>query len=96
MTRSDEIAFMSAAETARAVRAKAVSPREVVEAYLARIERLDGRLRAYITVTADAALATARSAERALRAGEALGPLFGVPIAVKDQFWTGGGRKGGV
>jgi len=90
MIPSDEIAFLSAAETARAVRARTLSPSEVVEACLARIERLDGRLRAYITVTADAARDAARSAERALAAGETPGPLFGVPMAVKDQFWTRG------
>src|SRR5688500_15638544 len=87
---TDDIAFLSAVETARAIRAKRISPVEAVQAYLARIDRLNPKLNAYITVTADAALATARRAERTLQDGSPVGPLFGVPIAVKDQFWTRG------
>lgn len=87
---SDDIAFLSAAETARLIRTKQVSPVEVVRAYLDRIERIDATLRAYITVTADRALDAAREAERTLIAGNEVGPLFGVPVAVKDQFWTRG------
>ena len=88
--RDDEIAFLSAIDIARAIRTRDVSPVEVTRAYLERIERLDPILRAYITVTADAALAAARVAERALESGDEVGPLFGVPVAVKDQFWTRG------
>jgi aspartyl-tRNA(Asn)/glutamyl-tRNA(Gln) amidotransferase subunit A len=62
----------------------------VVEASLARIGRLNPSLRAYITVTAEAALSKAREAERKLQTGNASGPLFGVPVAIKDQFWTRG------
>jgi aspartyl-tRNA(Asn)/glutamyl-tRNA(Gln) amidotransferase subunit A len=62
----------------------------VVRAYLERIERLDGRLRAYIAVTADDALDAARRAEAAVQAGGALGSLHGVPFAVKDQFDVSG------
>src|SRR5919109_3437309 len=86
----DELAFLSAAETAAAIATKQVSPVDVVQAYLTRIERLDGQLRAYITVLCDEALAAARQAEQAVHRGEALPPLFGVPVAVKDQFWTRG------
>src|SRR5688572_18017547 len=89
-TMHDELAFLSAADTARLIRGGEVSPVEVVQAYLARIERLDPTLRAYITVTAEGALAAAREAERAQKARAAIGPLFGVPVAVKDQFWTRG------
>jgi len=85
-----EIPWWSAAETARAIQAKHVSPVEVVQAYLDRIARLDGQLHAYITALGEAALATARQAEQAVQRGEAGGPLFGVPVAVKDQFWTRG------
>jgi aspartyl-tRNA(Asn)/glutamyl-tRNA(Gln) amidotransferase subunit A len=84
----DDLAFLSAAETAEAIATKQVSPVDVVQAYLARIERLDGHLHAYITVLRDQALASARQAEQALRRGDELPPLFGVPVAVKDQFWT--------
>ena len=86
----DDLAFLSAAETAQAIATKQVSPVDVVQAYLARIERLDGHLHAYITVLRDDALAAARQAEQALQRGGVLPPLFGVPMAVKDQFWTKG------
>jgi aspartyl-tRNA(Asn)/glutamyl-tRNA(Gln) amidotransferase subunit A len=86
----DDLAFLSAAETAEAIATKQASPVDVVQAYLGRIERLDGHLHAYITVLRDQALASARQAEQALRRGDELPPLFGVPVAVKDQFWTKG------
>jgi aspartyl-tRNA(Asn)/glutamyl-tRNA(Gln) amidotransferase subunit A len=87
---NSDIAFLSAAETAHAIRTKQVSPVEVVQAYLARIERLDTTLHAYITVLQDTALSAARRAEQQLMSGAEVGPLFGVPVAVKDQFWTKG------
>ena len=87
---SQDIVFWSAAETAVAVRSKQVSPVEVVQAYLDLIDRLDSKLKAYITVCADEALAAARALENAVSRGEASGALLGVPIAVKDQFWTKG------
>lgn len=86
----ENIAMLSAAETAAAIKAGRVSPVEVVRAYLERIDRLDSRLAAYITVCRDEALDAAARAERALAQGGELGPLFGVPVAVKDQFWTKG------
>jgi aspartyl-tRNA(Asn)/glutamyl-tRNA(Gln) amidotransferase subunit A len=67
---------------------KAVSPVEVVRAHLDRIERLDGTLRAYITVCGEGALEAGRVAEARLVAGEAVGPLHGVPIALKDLVDT--------
>jgi aspartyl-tRNA(Asn)/glutamyl-tRNA(Gln) amidotransferase subunit A len=85
-----DIPFLSAAETAEAIKTKQVSPVEVVQAYLARIDRLDAQLHAYITVLREEALATARQAEQTLMRGDDSGPLFGVPVAVKDQFWTRG------
>ncbi len=85
-----EIPFWSAAETSRAIKAKQVSPTEVVEAYLHRIGRLDSTLHAYITICREEALAAARQAEEAVDRGETDGPLFGVPMGVKDQFWTKG------
>ncbi len=87
---SQDIAFMSAIELAEAVKSKQVSPVELVQSYLERIDRLDPGLHAYITVCREEALATARQAEQDLARGGDLGPMFGVPIAVKDQFWTKG------
>ena len=70
--------------------AKEVSPVEATEAYLERIESLDGKLRAYITVTADAALESAKLAEKEIAQGNHRGPMHGVPVAVKDQIHTKG------
>ena len=59
---------------------------EATEAYLDRIDQVDGKLNSYITVTRDEALQAARRAERTVASGNHLGPLHGVPFAVKDQF----------
>ncbi|MFE1751713.1 amidase [Streptomyces anandii] len=75
---------LSAAEIAAAVREKRATPREVVAEHLARIERLDGRIGAFRTVRAEAALAEAD--EVAARADLAELPLAGVPVAVKDNL----------
>ena len=89
---SDDVVYLSAARQAVLIRERKLSPVEAVRAYLERIDRLDGRLRAYITVTREAALDAARRAEEAVMAGGALGPLHGVTFAVKDQFDTRGVR----
>jgi aspartyl-tRNA(Asn)/glutamyl-tRNA(Gln) amidotransferase subunit A len=88
----NDIVFVSMAELARLIRAREVSPVEVVQAHLDRIASLDGTLRAYITVMSDSALAAARAAEAALTAGEAPGPLHGVPVGLKDLYCTKGIR----
>ena len=87
---SAELVYGSAAETATAIRTKQVSPVDVVQAYLDRIERLDGTLHAYITVLQERVLDAARQAEQQIMRGDATGPMFGVPMAVKDQFQTKG------
>src|SRR5205807_2276043 len=87
-----DLAFLSARQIAALVRERKVSPVEITRVYLERIERLDSRLRAYITVVPDKALETARGAETAVMRGQPLGPLHGVPYAVKDQFDTAGVR----
>jgi aspartyl-tRNA(Asn)/glutamyl-tRNA(Gln) amidotransferase subunit A len=88
----DDRVHLSAVRQAELIRTKQASPVELVQAYLHRIERLDPRLRAYITVTREAALAAARRAEDAVVHGAPLGPLHGVTFAVKDQFATRGVR----
>ena len=85
-----EIAFLSATETARAIKAKELSPVDAVQAYLERIDRLDSRLAAYITVIREEALGNAQLLSDRIQRGEDPGPLAGVPIAVKDQYWTKG------
>jgi aspartyl-tRNA(Asn)/glutamyl-tRNA(Gln) amidotransferase subunit A len=88
----DDVLFLGAARQAALVRAGQLSPVELTGAYLDRIERLDDRLRAYITVCREPALAAARRAEAAVTRGAPLGPLHGIPFAVKDQFDTRGVR----
>ena len=91
-TVNGDLVFLSATQQAALVRDKQLSPVELVSAYLDRIDRLDGRLRAYITVCREAALAAARRAEDAVSRGASLGVLHGIPFAVKDQFATRGVR----
>ncbi|SVE50482.1 uncharacterized protein METZ01_LOCUS503336, partial [marine metagenome] len=79
-------------EAAQLVRAGQLSPVELTKACLERIERVDPALNAFITVTADAALAEARAAESELAQGRWRGPLHGIPIAFKDLVDTEGVR----
>lgn len=79
-----DLCEVSAAELARRVRAGDLSPVDVVDAHLARIDDLDDGINAYVTVLADEARDRAREIERAIERGEDPGPLAGVPIAVKD------------
>jgi aspartyl-tRNA(Asn)/glutamyl-tRNA(Gln) amidotransferase subunit A len=71
-------------ELASAIRARRLSPVELVETCLARIERLDRRLRAFITVDGERARAVARAREAEAAAGRIRGPLHGIPLAYKD------------
>ncbi len=91
----EEIPFLSASLLSRLIAAKEVSPVEVTEAYLDRIAALDSKLNSYITVTGEQALESARDAERTIASGGYLGPMHGIPVAVKDQFNTAGVRTTG-
>ena len=84
----DDLCFHSLAELASLMRARTVSPVEVAEAHLARIERLNPTLNAFVTIMAAEARAAAHRAEAELKAGRWRGPLHGVPIGVKDIFDT--------
>ena len=81
---------MSGTEQAALIRSKAASPVEVTEAILTRIHQLEPQLHAFCTLTEDAARADARAAEMAVMRGDALGPLHGVPISIKDLICTKG------
>ena len=85
---NDDLCFLSIAELGSLMRARTVSPVEVTEAHLARIERLNPTLNAFVTVMATEARAAATQAEAEIRAGRWRGPLHGVPIGVKDIFDT--------
>jgi aspartyl-tRNA(Asn)/glutamyl-tRNA(Gln) amidotransferase subunit A len=89
---SDDLAFMSAAALAASIARKAISPVEIVDRVLARIERSQASLNAFITVCAEEARAAARAAEAAVMRGDCLGPLHGVPLSVKDLVATNGVR----
>jgi aspartyl-tRNA(Asn)/glutamyl-tRNA(Gln) amidotransferase subunit A len=96
MNESDRIAFASISEISRLLRRRALSPVEVAEIFLRRIDLLNPRLNAYLTVTADRALTDARKAEKELSRRRGSGrenrPLLGIPIALKDNIWTRGIR----
>jgi aspartyl-tRNA(Asn)/glutamyl-tRNA(Gln) amidotransferase subunit A len=79
-------------EAANALREKRVSPVELAGAAISRIERLNSKLHAFITVTAEYAMIRARQAESELASGRDRGPLHGIPIAVKDLFAMRGVR----
>ena len=91
----DQIPFLSASELSGLIAQREVSPVEATEAYLQRIDDLDFKYNAYLTVMRDEARAAAREAEKAIAEGNHLGPMHGVPVAVKDQFWSKGTRSTG-
>jgi len=86
---SDDIAFAGAARQAEMVRAGEISPTELVELHLGRIERLEPQLNAFRIVLGERALAEAKQAEARIKAGEER-PLLGVPIAIKDSVHVTG------
>ena len=90
-----ELPFLSVAELSRLIAAKEVSPVEATEAYLERIDDLDFKFNSYLTVSRNEALRAAAAAEREIAQGRYLGPMHGIPIAVKDQLWTKGIRSTG-
>jgi aspartyl-tRNA(Asn)/glutamyl-tRNA(Gln) amidotransferase subunit A len=85
----------SVADLARMIATKEISPVEVTRRCLERVTALDGTLRAFITVAGDTALEQARRAEADVMAGGPLGPLHGVPVGLKDLFYTRGLRTTG-
>ena len=89
------IHYNTISQMASLIEAKELSPVELTEAMLARIDAVDGRYLSYATVMADQAMESARAAETAISAGNYLGPLHGVPIAVKDLCFTNGVRTMG-
>ncbi|OLE56856.1 MAG: amidase [Chloroflexi bacterium 13_1_20CM_2_59_7] len=84
--------FLSAVAMAERIRQKKMSPVELVEAHLARIEQLNPKLNAFVQVDADGARRQARAAEMAVTRGEKVGPLHGVPLSIKSSIEVAGMR----
>src|SRR5262249_34838864 len=87
-----QLPMLDLAEASQAVQKKEISPVELTQACLARIERLNPALNAFITVTAESALHEAKKAEAEIARGEWKGPLHGIPLALKDLAETAGVR----
>jgi amidase len=89
---TDDLCFRPATELAAMLRAREVSARELLDAHLDRIDRLNPGVNAVVTLDAEGARAAADAADAALAAGEDVGPLHGLPVAHKDTHATGGMR----
>src|ERR1041384_8706064 len=85
-----DVAYLTIAELSRLYRQHELSPVEVTKALLARIAAHDGKLHSFLRLTEEVALREAEAAERELMAGQARGPLHGVPYALKDIVETAG------
>ncbi len=90
---SKELCFLSAGQLARLIQKKEISPVEVVEAHLSRIEALEPKLNSFITLLPDQAMAAARKAEKEIQYERYLGPLHGIPFGLKDLFYAKGVRN---
>jgi aspartyl-tRNA(Asn)/glutamyl-tRNA(Gln) amidotransferase subunit A len=86
----EDLCYTPATELAGMIRRKDISPVELVAAVLERIEALEPKVNAFATLTPEAALAAAREAEAAASRGDALAPLHGVPVTIKDLIETAG------
>ena len=93
MSNSD-LCWLTISEASELIRSGQLSPVELYEAHLERIDQTDGALNSFITVMADQARAEARAAEDAVRSGNYLGPLHGIPVGLKDLYYTRGVRTG--
>jgi amidase len=87
-----DVAYRTALDLAAAIRRREIGSRELLEHFLARVERLNPKLNAVVTLDAERARARADEADRALARGEARGPLHGLPMTIKDTFETAGIR----
>jgi amidase len=90
-----DTAFTSASDLARAIRAKEISSRELLDLFVARIERLNGPVNAVVTLDVDRARADADRADAAIARGDDVGPLHGLPVTIKDAIETAGIRSTG-
>jgi amidase len=91
----EHVATLSATELAAGIREQRWSSRELLDLYLDRVDRLNGPINAVVTLDADRARNTADAADAALARGDAVGPLHGLPITIKDAIETEGIRSTG-
>lgn len=89
---ANELHYLTLRGAAAQIRSKKISPLELTEAILARIDRVEPQVHAFVTLTREGALEAARAAEREIMAGRYRGPLHGIPVAVKDTHYTKGIR----
>ena len=90
-----DIPFLSVGELSQLVEHRYVSPVQVVEAYLDRIDDLDFKFNSYLTLCRQEALSQAKEADREIAQGRYRGPMHGIPVGIKDQMWTAGIRSTG-
>src|SRR5213594_798733 len=88
----DDLTFLSAVQIAEQIRKKKISPVELVQAHLRKIEKLNPVLNAFVQIDGEGALRQARQAEAAVNRGANLGPLHGVPISIKSSIEVAGFR----
>ncbi|MQF82835.1 Asp-tRNA(Asn)/Glu-tRNA(Gln) amidotransferase subunit GatA [SAR202 cluster bacterium AD-802-E10_MRT_200m] len=92
---NQDLCFLSIADAAQLVRTRKISPVELTQAFLARIEAVDNRVKSYVTLMTASAMEKAQSAESEILQGNYRGPLHGIPIALKDLYDTEGIRTTG-
>jgi len=90
--KNQDICWISASDLAQAIKKKKLSPVEIVKSLLERVNNVNPKINAYVTIVADSALAQAREAEIAVMKGDKCGALHGVPFGVKDVTFTKGVR----
>jgi aspartyl-tRNA(Asn)/glutamyl-tRNA(Gln) amidotransferase subunit A len=86
----NELAFLTITEASALLTSGAISPVELTEHHLKRIEALDGDLHCFLHVAADSAIDEAKTAQREFLAGRRRGPLHGIPFGLKDNYDTAG------
>jgi aspartyl-tRNA(Asn)/glutamyl-tRNA(Gln) amidotransferase subunit A len=90
---STDLCYRSAAELSRLIQKKEISPVEVIESHLSRIESVEPTLNSFITLLPEQAMTEARLAEKEIQTGHSCGPLHGIPYALKDLYYVKGVRN---
>ena len=88
--KDDDLCHLTIAEASDLIRSRQLSPVDLVQAHLERIDEIDGKLNSFLTLLSEQALEDARTAEAQIASGRYLGPLHGIPIGLKDLYYTRG------